>query len=43
MKMFAEYLENAAQFEEMAAHEKDLRLKAEFERQAARYRKLAEK
>ena len=43
MKMLAEYLENAVQFEQMAAHEKDRRLKAEFERQAARYRKLAEK
>jgi len=43
VKMLAEYLENAVQFEQMAAHEKDRRLKAEFERQAARYRKLAEK
>ena len=43
MKMLAEYLENAVQFEQMAADEKDPKLKAEFERQAASYRKLAEK
>jgi hypothetical protein len=43
MKMLAEYLENAVQFEQMAADEKDPKLKAEFERQAVSYRKLAEK
>ena len=43
MKMLAEYLDNAAQFEQMAAHEKDRRLKAEFKRRAASYRYLAEK
>ena len=43
MKMLAEYLENALQFEQMAADEKDLKLKAEFERKAASYRKRAEK
>jgi hypothetical protein len=43
MKMLAEYLENATQFEQMAADEKDPKLKAEFERKAASYRKRAEK
>ena len=43
MKMFAEYLENAAQFEQMAADEKDPKLKAEFKRKAASYRERAEK
>ncbi len=43
MKMLAEYLENAVKFETMAAHESDPKLKADFERQAAAYRKLAEK
>jgi hypothetical protein len=43
MKMLAEYLDNAIKFEQMAAHEKDAKLKAEFEKQAASYRKLAEK
>jgi len=32
MKMLAEYLDNAIQFEQMAADEKDPKLKAEFER-----------
>jgi hypothetical protein len=43
MKMLAEYLENAIKFEHMAAQEKDAKLKADFEKQAAAYRKLAEK
>ena len=43
MKMLAECLENAAQFEQMAADEKDPNLKAEFERKAASYRGRAEK
>jgi len=43
MKMLAEYLDTAIKFEQMAAHEKDPKLKAELERQAASYRKLAEK
>jgi hypothetical protein len=43
MKMLAEYLENAVKFEQMAFHEEDLKLKADFERQAVAYRKLAEK
>ena len=41
MKMAAEYLEHARQFERMAAEELDLKLKAQFERQAGAYRKLA--
>jgi hypothetical protein len=43
MKMLAEYFETATKFEQMAAHEIDPKLKAEFEKQAAAYRKLAEK
>jgi hypothetical protein len=43
MKMLAEYLDSALKFEQMAAHEKDPKLKADFEKQAAAYRKLAEK
>jgi len=43
MKMLVEYLENAAQFEQMAADEKDPKLKAEFARKAASYRNRAEK
>jgi hypothetical protein len=42
MKMLAEYLENAIKFEGLAASEKDPELKANFEKQAASYRKLAE-
>lgn len=43
MKMVAEYLERAEEFERMAAQEKDAKLKADFEKQAAAYRKLAVK
>jgi hypothetical protein len=43
MKMLAEYLDTAMKFERMAAAEKDPNLKADFEKQAAAYRKLAEK
>ena len=43
MKMLAEYLENAIKFEQMAAEEKDAKLKAQFEKQDFAYRKLAEK
>jgi hypothetical protein len=43
MKMLAEYLENAIKFERLAAEEKDAALKAELEKQAIAYRKLAEK
>jgi hypothetical protein len=42
MKMIAEYLETAIHFEKMAADEKNPKLKADFEKQAAAYRKLAE-
>jgi hypothetical protein len=41
MKMLAEYLEKAIHFEKMAAAEKDAVLKAELEKQAVSYRKLA--
>jgi hypothetical protein len=41
MKMVAEYLEHALNFERMAAAENDPQLKANFETQAAAYRKLA--
>jgi hypothetical protein len=41
MKMVAEYLEKALNFEQLAVAEKDPKLKADFERQAAAYRKLA--
>jgi hypothetical protein len=43
MKMLAEYLEHALQFERLAAAEANPKLKVDFERQAATYRKLAEK
>jgi len=43
MKMLAEYVENAIKFEELAAEEKDAKLKDHFEKQGAAYRKLAEK
>jgi hypothetical protein len=39
--MIAEYLENALNFERMAAGENNPVLKAQFEKQAAAYRKLA--
>ena len=42
MKLIAEYLEHAINFERMAAAEKNPQLKAAFEKQAAAYRKLAE-
>jgi hypothetical protein len=41
MKMVAEYLEHALTFERMAADEKDPKVKAVFQKQAAEYRKLA--
>jgi hypothetical protein len=43
MKMLADYLENAIKFEQMAADERDAKLKENFETQAAAYRKLAGK
>jgi hypothetical protein len=41
MKMIAEYLEHALNFERMAAEEKNPGIKVVFEKQAATYRKLA--
>jgi hypothetical protein len=41
VKMIAEYLEHALQFERMAADEENTQLKAELEQQAATYGKLA--
>jgi hypothetical protein len=40
-KMLAEYLDKAIGFEHLAAGEKNAKLKADFERLAAAYRKLA--
>jgi hypothetical protein len=42
MKMIAEYLEHALQFEQMAAETSDAELKTNFLNQAAAYHKLAE-
>jgi hypothetical protein len=42
MKMLAEYLEHATKFERMAASESNPKLKADLEKQATAYRKLAE-
>lgn len=41
--MLAEYLDRAIEFEHLAAAERDPKLKADLEKQAAAYRKLAEK
>ena len=41
--MIAEYLEHALQFERMAGNEADPKLKESLDKQAAAYRKLAEK
>ena len=41
MKLLVEYLEHAATFERMAAQENDPQVRAQFEKQAAAYRKLA--
>jgi hypothetical protein len=43
MKLIAEYLENAIQFEQMAEREADPKLKASFLEQAAAHHKLAAK
>jgi hypothetical protein len=43
MKMVAEYLEHALNFERMAAEEENPQVKATFEKQAADYRRLAAK
>jgi hypothetical protein len=40
MKLITEYLEHALQFERLAAEESNPELKAQFENQAAAYRKL---
>jgi hypothetical protein len=40
MKLLTEYVEHALQFERLAAQEGDPDLKAQFEKQAADYRKL---
>jgi hypothetical protein len=41
MKMLADYLEKAIDFERMAAEQKDAKLKANLDRLASAYRKLA--
>jgi hypothetical protein len=41
VKMIAEYLEHALQFERMASEATDLGLRQSLEKQAAAYRKLA--
>jgi hypothetical protein len=41
MKLLTEYLEHALSFERLAAEENNPELKAQFEKQAAAYRKLA--
>jgi hypothetical protein len=41
MKMIAEYLDHAVQFDLLARTEENPKLKADFEQQAAAYRKLA--
>jgi hypothetical protein len=43
MQRLAEYLENARQFERLAADEIDPLIKSQFENQAEAYRKLAER
>ena len=41
MKMIAEYLEHARQFERLAAYEENPEVKTVFEKQAEAYRKIA--
>ena len=41
VKMLAEYLEHALEFERMAAREQNPEIKAQLEKQAEAYRKLA--
>lgn len=41
VKMLAEYLEHALEFERMAAREQNPEIKAQLEKQADAYRKLA--
>jgi len=40
-KMIAEYLEHALQFERLAAHVQNPKIKEDFEKQAKAYRKIA--
>jgi hypothetical protein len=41
MKILIEYLEHALQFERLAKEERDLILRAQFQRQATTFRRLA--
>ena len=41
MKLLHEYIEHALAFERLAAEEKNLEVKVQFEQQALAYRKLA--
>jgi hypothetical protein len=41
MKLFEEYVAHALAFDRLAAEQSDQKLRAEFEQQAAAYRKLA--
>jgi hypothetical protein len=43
MKMLTEYLERALEFERLAEYESDPAFKAQLEKQAASYRRLAAK
>ncbi|MBR1152971.1 hypothetical protein [Bradyrhizobium sp. JYMT SZCCT0428] len=43
MKLLNEYLDHALSFERLAAHEERPEVKAQFEEQAAAYRKLADR
>jgi hypothetical protein len=43
MKLVSEYLEQAVHFQRMAAEATDPKLRESFEKQAAAYRRLAEK
>jgi hypothetical protein len=43
VKLVAEYLDRAHEFERLAADESNPKLKEDLEKQAAAYRKLAEK
>ena len=43
MKLIAEYLEHALQFERLALGENDPKLRAQFQQQALAYRRLADK
>jgi hypothetical protein len=43
MKLVTEYLADAAKFDDLAALEQDLQVREQLKKQAADYRKLAEK